>query len=57
MLKIGEGGFGCVYKGSIKPPDGQIDPLIVAIKKLNRNSMQVYIHTYIQIMNYVLISR
>ncbi|KAK1430503.1 hypothetical protein QVD17_13295 [Tagetes erecta] len=40
MLKIGEGGFGCVYKGSIKPTDGQTDPLIVAIKKLNRNSMQ-----------------
>ncbi|KAI3756583.1 hypothetical protein L1987_56405 [Smallanthus sonchifolius] len=40
MLKIGEGGFGCVYKGSIKSPDGQSNPLVVAIKKLNRNSMQ-----------------
>lgn len=40
LLKIGEGGFGSVYKGSIRLPDGQGDPLVVAIKKLNRNSMQ-----------------
>lgn len=40
MLKIGEGGFGSVYKGSIKPPDGQGEPLVVAVKKLNRNGMQ-----------------
>ncbi|KAL4565765.1 hypothetical protein LXL04_029869 [Taraxacum kok-saghyz] len=39
-LKIGEGGFGSVYKGSIKPPGGQGEPLVVAIKKLNRNGMQ-----------------
>nr|XP_043630751.1 probable serine/threonine-protein kinase PBL19 [Erigeron canadensis] len=40
LLKIGEGGFGSVYKGSIKPLDGQGDPFAVAIKKLNRNGMQ-----------------
>ncbi|PWA97513.1 Concanavalin A-like lectin/glucanase, subgroup [Artemisia annua] len=40
MYKIGEGGFGSVYKGSIKPSDGQGDPVVVAIKKLNRNGMQ-----------------
>ncbi|KAM0030328.1 putative protein kinase RLK-Pelle-RLCK-VIIa-2 family [Helianthus debilis subsp. tardiflorus] len=41
MLKIGEGGFGSVYKGSIKPVSGEgDDPLVVAIKKLNRNSLQ-----------------
>ncbi|XP_071730854.1 probable serine/threonine-protein kinase PBL19 [Rutidosis leptorrhynchoides] len=39
-LKIGEGGFGSVYKASITPFNGQGDPLVVAIKKLNRNSMQ-----------------
>ncbi|XP_076928433.1 putative serine/threonine-protein kinase PBL19 [Bidens hawaiensis] len=39
LLKIGEGGFGSVYKGSIKPPDDG-DPMVVAIKKLNRNSLQ-----------------
>lgn len=42
LLKIGEGGFGCVYKGSIKPVDGlNGDPLIVAIKKLDRDGSQV----------------
>lgn len=40
MFKIGEGGFGSVYKGSISPSDGQGDPVVVAIKKLNRNGMQ-----------------
>lgn len=38
LLKIGEGGFGCVYKGTIKPAG---DPLIVAIKKLSKDGCQV----------------
>lgn len=41
LLKIGEGGFGCVYKGTIKPVDGKGDPVVVAIKKLNRDGYQV----------------
>lgn len=41
LLKIGEGGFGSVYKGSIRPADGRGNPNVVAIKKLNRNSLQV----------------
>lgn len=41
LLKIGEGGFGNVYKGSIKPPDGKGDPIVVAIKKLNADGFQV----------------
>ncbi|RDY08843.1 putative serine/threonine-protein kinase PBL19, partial [Mucuna pruriens] len=41
MLKLGEGGFGSVYKGSIKPPHGQgADPIPVAIKKLNTRGFQ-----------------
>ncbi|KAL0425448.1 UNVERIFIED_CONTAM: putative serine/threonine-protein kinase PBL19 [Sesamum radiatum] len=40
LLKIGEGGFGCVYKGTIKPADGKGEPLVVAIKKLNRDGYQ-----------------
>ncbi|WOL09562.1 putative receptor-like protein kinase [Canna indica] len=40
LLKIGEGGFGGVYKGSIKPPDGKGDNTIVAIKKLNPQGFQ-----------------
>lgn len=43
LLKIGEGGFGSVYKGSINPADEQGDSTVVAIKMLNRNSFQVLI--------------
>lgn len=43
MLKIGEGGFGSVYKSSIKPAagDGTSEATVVAIKKLNRDGLQV----------------
>lgn len=41
LRKIGEGGFGCVFKGSIKPLDGNNgDPIVVAVKKLNRDGFQ-----------------
>ncbi|PIN17893.1 Serine/threonine protein kinase [Handroanthus impetiginosus] len=40
LLKIGEGGFGSVYKGSIKSADGQSPPTSVAIKKLNTQGLQ-----------------
>ncbi|GAA0147112.1 hypothetical protein LIER_06895 [Lithospermum erythrorhizon] len=40
LLKIGEGGFGSVYKGRIRPPDGHGDTMIVAIKKLNTQGLQ-----------------
>lgn len=43
LLKIGEGGFGSVYKGYIKPPNGKGDSTIVAIKKLNPQGMQVFV--------------
>lgn len=43
LLKIGEGGFGSVYKGTLKPPNGHGDPTVVAIKKLNRHGLQVYL--------------
>ena len=41
LSKIGEGGFGGVYKGSIKPVNGNGDPILVAIKRLNQNGLQV----------------
>jgi hypothetical protein len=41
LLKIGEGGFGSVFKGSIKPDDGNGDPVLVAIKRLNKDALQV----------------
>ncbi|XP_057779920.1 probable serine/threonine-protein kinase PBL18 [Salvia miltiorrhiza] len=41
LLKIGEDGFGSVYKGTIKPLDGNSsDPTLVAIKKLNGDGFQ-----------------
>ncbi|KAK8325909.1 hypothetical protein E1A91_A11G083700v1 [Gossypium mustelinum] len=40
LHKIGEGGFGSVYKGTIKPADGKGEPFEVAIKKLNKNGLQ-----------------
>lgn len=43
LLKIGEGGFGSVYKGWIKPPDGKGENILVAVKKLNPNGLQVWI--------------
>ncbi|KAK8490255.1 hypothetical protein V6N13_139918 [Hibiscus sabdariffa] len=40
MLKIGEGGFGSVYKGTIRPLNGRGDPILVAVKRLNRHGLQ-----------------
>ncbi|KAG9452499.1 hypothetical protein H6P81_005403 [Aristolochia fimbriata] len=40
LLKIGEGGFGSVYKGFVKPASGQGDRVVVAIKKLNASGLQ-----------------
>ncbi|URD92092.1 STYKc [Musa troglodytarum] len=40
MNKIGEGGFGGVYKGYIRPPDGEEGRTLVAIKKLNQRGLQ-----------------
>ncbi|XP_068636285.1 probable serine/threonine-protein kinase PBL19 isoform X2 [Aristolochia californica] len=40
LLKIGEGGFGSVYKGFVKPVGGQGDRTVVAIKKLNASGLQ-----------------
>ncbi|KAK4286530.1 hypothetical protein QN277_003075 [Acacia crassicarpa] len=44
-LLIGEGGFGCVYKGVVRVPnghanDGSLSDMDVAIKQLNRNGPQ-----------------
>lgn len=41
LFKIGEGGFGSVFKGSIQPADGNGNPVVVAIKRLNKDALQV----------------
>ncbi|XP_071709723.1 serine/threonine-protein kinase PCRK1-like [Rutidosis leptorrhynchoides] len=38
--KIGEGGFGCVYIGSIKSPQDPTRKVQVAVKQLNRQGLQ-----------------
>nr|XP_019709743.1 probable serine/threonine-protein kinase PBL19 [Elaeis guineensis] len=40
MNKIGEGGFGSVYKAYIKPLDGKGDRIAVAVKRLNQRGLQ-----------------
>ncbi|XP_009391975.2 probable serine/threonine-protein kinase PBL19 [Musa acuminata AAA Group] len=40
MNKIGEGGFGSVYKGYIRHPNGRGGRTLVAIKKLNQKGLQ-----------------
>lgn len=40
MVKIGEGGFGSVYKGFISPVGGIGDKIPVAVKRLNQKSLQ-----------------
>nr|CAB3447397.1 unnamed protein product [Digitaria exilis] len=40
LLKVGEGGFGSVYKGVVRLPGGPPGGAVVAIKKLNPNGHQ-----------------
>ncbi|KAK1306616.1 putative receptor-like protein kinase [Acorus calamus] len=40
LNKIGEGGFGGVYKGFIKPRNDKGDRIPVAVKKLNQSGLQ-----------------
>ncbi|GMH26740.1 hypothetical protein Nepgr_028583 [Nepenthes gracilis] len=35
LLRIGEGGFGSVYRGTIRAENGNVEPTVVAIKRLN----------------------
>ncbi|MFS7915084.1 putative non-specific serine/threonine protein kinase [Helianthus anomalus] len=44
---IGEGGFGCVYLGSIKSPQDQTKRVHVAVKQLGRRGLQASFFCYI----------
>lgn len=50
-LLIGEGGFGCVYKGVVKVPDYEKDgidsKMDVAIKQLNRHGFQACLFPFL----------
>lgn len=39
-LMVGEGGFGCVYRGSIRSPEEPHGRIEIAVKQLNRSGMQ-----------------
>ena len=52
LLKIGEGGFGRVYKSTIRAPNGLGDPIVVAIKKLNKHGLQVLTPLCLTIFSY-----
>jgi hypothetical protein len=39
--KLGEGGFGSVYKGFVRAPDPKADRVAVAVKQLNQRGLQV----------------
>ncbi|KAL6652303.1 hypothetical protein ACP70R_011228 [Stipagrostis hirtigluma subsp. patula] len=40
LLVVGEGGFGCVYRGVLRFPGGSPDGTLVAVKRLNPNGHQ-----------------
>lgn len=40
LLMVGEGGFGCVYRGVLRLPSGPPDGTAVAVKRLNPNGRQ-----------------
>lgn len=52
LLKIGQGGFGSVYKGTIRPANSIGNSSVVAIKRLNQHSLQVI--NYSDFTNYYL---
>jgi hypothetical protein len=39
-LMVGEGGFGCVYRGIIKSSDEPSERIEIAVKQLNRKGLQ-----------------
>ena len=39
-VMLGEGGFGCVYKGFIKSPDDSSQKIEVAVKQLGKRGLQ-----------------
>ncbi|OEL19967.1 putative receptor-like protein kinase [Dichanthelium oligosanthes] len=51
--KLGEGGFGSVYKGFVRAADGKGDRIPVAVKKLNQRGLQVqglaYLHEGVEV--------
>lgn len=46
-LLVGEGGFGCVYRGMIKDPMDAHNKAEVAVKQLNRKGLQVTIFHFV----------
>ncbi|KAJ4845460.1 Serine/threonine-protein kinase pcrk1 [Turnera subulata] len=47
-VMIGEGGFGCVYKGSIKNAEDSTRKLEIAVKQLGRRGMQASLLSHVK---------
>ena len=43
-LMIGEGGFGCVYRGTIRSTEDPNTKIEIAVKQLNRKGLQASLH-------------
>ena len=43
-LMIGEGGFGCVYRGTIRSTEDPDAKITIAVKQLNRKGLQASLH-------------
>lgn len=51
--KIGEGGFGCVYKATVKSGEDSVRKIDVAVKQLGRRGLQVTTFFFLSSNNYV----
>jgi len=46
-LMVGEGGFGCVYRGVIKNSDEPSERIEIAVKQLNRKGLQASVYHHL----------
>lgn len=51
-VMVGEGGFGCVYKGSIRSTDDPTQKLEVAVKQLGKRGMQASLLPRVNVLEY-----
>jgi hypothetical protein len=52
---VGEGGFGCVYRGVIKNSDEPTERIEIAVKQLNRKGVQASSFTVLYFLTVLLL--